>query len=128
MDSLEHLREAALKAREYEQEIGKCTFRLRIPTRQEVRAAVRAEKLDSTDGGIVLALLQHTLLRQAIVGWIGVRACHVAPVEDQAPLPWSAEAVELWLEANPDAADKLGASLLSHLNQRTDRLDAEAKN
>lgn len=128
MDGLEQLREAALKAREYEHEHLKCTFRLRIPTRQEVRAAVRNERLETADGGIVLALLQHALLRNAIVGWTGVRSCHVAPVEDQTPLPWSVGAVELWIDSNPDAADILGSGLLSRLNQRTDRLDAEAKN
>lgn len=128
MDSLDQLREAAQKSREYEHEHGQCTYRLRIPTRQEVRAAVRAEKLDADDNGIVLALLQYALLRRAIVGWTGLRVCHVAPVEDQTPLPWSTEAVDLWIDANPDAADRIGAGLLAKLNQRTDRLEAEAKN
>jgi hypothetical protein len=128
MDSLAHLREAAQKAREYDHEHGPCTYRIRIPTRPEVRAAVRAEKLDADDGGIVLAILQGVLLRHAIVGWTGVRACHVAPVEDQSPLTWSPEAVALWIDANPDAADKLGAALLAKLNQRSDLLEVEAKN
>jgi len=128
MDSLDQLREAAQKAREYEHEHGQCTYRLRIPTRQEVRAEVRAEKLDADDSGIVLALLQYALLRRAIIGWAGVRACHVAPVDDTTPLPWSTEAVALWIDANPDAADRLGANLLAKLNQRTDRLEDEAKN
>ena len=128
MDSLDQLREAAQKAREYEHEHGQCTYRLRIPTRQEVRAAVRAEKLGLDGGSVELTLLQYALLRRAIVGWMGVRACHVAPVEDQSPLPWSSEAVSLWLDANPDAADTLGARLLAKLNERTDLLEAEAKN
>lgn len=131
MSDIDSLREQALKAREFQIEHGQCTYTLRTPTRQEVRAAVRAERLDVSEAGasmLAVSLLQDALVRRCLVGWTGVRASHVAPVADSAPLPWSPEAVDLWADANPDAADALGLKLLARINERRDRLEADAKN
>lgn len=128
MDALEQLREQALKAREYEHVVGECTLTLRLPTRQEVRAAVHAERLAGFESGISAVLLQDALVRRGLVGWTGVRECHVAPTDSQAPLPWSRDAAHLWIDANPDEADRIGQDLMRRLGERADRLESAAKN
>lgn len=128
MDALEQLRAQALKAREYEHTIGECTLTLRLPTRQEVRAAMHAERMNVEDSALGVALLQTALLRRAVVAWTGVRECHLAPTDSQAPVPWSKDAVELWIDANPTAADRAASDLLVRYSERTDRIEADAKN
>jgi hypothetical protein len=131
MDALADLKARALRAREFTHGIGECQFTLRTPTRTEVREVTRARGLLNFDtDALALPLLRQYLLLSALVGWTGVRVSDVLRAEPAArdPLPWSADAVSLLLDAQPDWADELGGVLLEQLHQRTASVDADAKN
>lgn len=129
-DSAQELRAAALKAREFTHTIGERTFTLRTPTRHDVRQTLHEHRLLDEGGRIlVLQLLQYQLLRAGLIGWTGVRVHDVVPDSaDAAPLPWSADAVDLYLDAQPDDADALGAELFARAGTRNAGLEADAKN
>ena len=129
-DSAQELRAAALKAREFTHAIGERVFTLRTPTRHEVRQTLHQHKLLDEGGRVlVLQLLEHHLLLAGLVGWTGVRVRDVLPASgDAAPLPWSADAVELYLDAQPDDADALGSVLFARASARTAALEADANN
>lgn len=126
---LAELRQRAQEARQFEVAVGDCSFTLRTPTRLELRELLLQRGLDPAAGSsMVLPLLQQYLLLRFVVGWTGVRESHVLPEAGSAPLPWSAEAVALVLDAQPDWADTLGAALLASVAERGARIEAEAKN
>ena len=129
------LRARALKAREFTHTIGDRTVTLRVPTRVEVRQAAHERRLLERGGSIMaLQLLQHALLLQGIVGWTGLRERDVLPASviampgDDAPLPWSEAVVALYLDAQPDDADVLGAELFARANLRKAAIETDAKN
>lgn len=134
MDALADLQARALKAREFTHVIGERSLTLRTPTRHDVRQTLHTQRL--LDGGgslMALQLLQHALLLRAVVGWTGLRVRDVLPgaeanADDAAPLPWSPEAVALYLDAQPDDADALGAELFARANVRNAAIEEDAKN
>lgn len=129
MDALADLKARALKAREWEHAEGECVFVLRTPTRLEVRETTHQRGLlQHESDAMVLPLLQQYLLHKAVVGWTGVRERNLMAGGGDAPVPHSADAVALWLDANPDTADRLGALLLAKVQARGESLDADAKN
>lgn len=130
-DYLARLEAAAQKAREFDHTIGERTYTLRIPTRTEVRECVHEHGLFSATGGggaMPVLLLRQYLLRQALVAWTGVRESDVAAGASSAPLPWSARAALLLLDARPDDADALGALLMDRADRRDAAIEADAKN
>ena len=128
-DALGELRALALKAREWQHTEGECLFVLRTPTRLEVREMTHQRGLLQQEAdAMVVPLLQQYLLQRAIVAWTGVRHRDLVADAGDAPLPWSAEAVALYLDANPELADRMGALLLGKVQQRGESLDADAKN
>jgi len=128
-DAIARLQAQALAAREFTHGIGERSYTLRVPTRLEVRECVHARGLASgTPGAMMLPLLRHYLLLQAVVGWSGVRERDVAPGLGSAPLPWSPAAVPLLLDGLPDDADELGRVLLQRADQRDEGIEADAKN
>ena len=133
MDALADLKARALKAREFVYQIGERCITLRTPTRHEVRAALHEQRLLERGGSLMtLQLLQHHLLLTGIVGWTGVRVADALPGDakatDTSPLPWSAEAVALYLDAQPDDADALGVELFARANVRNEAIGEDAKN
>jgi hypothetical protein len=136
MDALAELKARALRAREFTHAIGERSITLRTPTRQEVRAALHQHRLLDHGGSLMaLQLLQHQLLLAGIVGWTGVRVADVLPetpgeiaADARDPLPWSADAVALYLDARPDEADALGNELFARANVRSQAIEEDAKN
>ena len=126
---LAELKAKAQSAREFEVAIGECSFKLRTPTRLELREAMLRRGVDpGAQSALVLALVQQYLLLSFLVGWAGPRFRDVVEDAGDAPLPWSADAVTLLLDAQPQWADTLGAALLSSIAERSARIEAEAKN
>jgi hypothetical protein len=126
---LAELQQRARKAREFEHAIDDCGFTLRTPTRLELRQCMHERGLNPAEqSGVVLSLLQQYLLERYLIGWKGVRDRHVLPDAGDAPLPWSADAVRLVLDAQPEWADALGARLLASVAERRAGLEADAKN
>lgn len=128
-DTIAGLEAAALKAREFAHAIGERSYTLRVPTRREVRECVHARGLmRGGSDAMMLPLLRHYLLLQAIVGWTGVRENDVVPGADPAPLPCTPRAVALLLDAQPDEAEALGAVLMDRADQREAAAEVDAKN
>lgn len=128
-DYLARLEAAAQKAREFDHTIGERTYTLRIPTRTEVRECVHEHALSRAGfDAMTVPLLRTYLLRQALVAWTGVRESDVAAGASSAPLPWSARAAALLLDARPDDADALGALLMDRADRRDAAIEADAKN
>jgi hypothetical protein len=123
------IRAAAQRAREFTHTIGERSFTLRAPTRTELRETIRAHGLMSASGDVLaLPLLCHYLLLRGLVGWAGVRVCDLGYSTDTAPLPWSADAVQVLADAQPDWADAMGSALLAKSQARTAEAEADAKN
>lgn len=130
MDDAADLRTRRDKALEFQHVDGERSLTLRVPTRTELREAMlRNNLLGRGENALVLALLQHYLLQRHVVGWQGVRMRDVLPGSaDTAPLPWSAEAVALYLDANPEHEAALGTELLARAQTRNQKLEEDAKN
>ncbi len=124
------LKARALKAREFDHSIGDLSFTLRTPSRHELRHAVHELGYRSLEGAEV-ALLQYALTVRHMVRWEGVRVKHMGldSAEDaMSPVPLSADAVELLLDAHPDWADELGMQLLSRIRSRNVAIEGDEKN
>lgn len=130
MDDAADLRARRDKALEFEHVDGERRLTLRAPTRTELREAMHRNNLLAVgDNGLVLALLQHYLLLRHIVAWQGVRMRDVMPGStDAAPLPWSADAVALYLDANPQHEAAMGTELIARAQTRNQKLEDDAKN
>lgn len=130
MDDAADLRAKRDKALEFEHVDGERRLTLRAPTRTEMREAMhRNDLLAGSESGLVFTLLQHYLLLRHIVGWQGVRLRDVLPGStDPAPLPWSAEAVALYLDANPEHEGTMGSELIARSQARNQKLEEDAKN
>lgn len=126
-DAIARLQAAALKAREFTHEVGERTYTLRVPTRTERFQVLHRHGL-STVTGATLWLQMTYLLQEAIVGWTGVRERDVVPGAGSDPLPWSAPAVALLLDALDDDRDQLGLELDKRIGAREGRLEEDAKN
>jgi hypothetical protein len=124
---LAELKARALAARQFEVAIGECNFTLRTPTRLELREALLRHGID-VHSALALVLLQRYLLHAFVVGWSGVRVNDILADADSAPLPWSADAVPLLLDAQPEWSDTLGTALMAAVYDRSERIEAEAKN
>lgn len=126
---LAELKAAALAARQFQAAIGECSFTLRTPTRLELRELLRRHAIEpDTDSPVVMSLLRHYLVHAFLVGWMGVRNCHIVADAGTDPLPWSADAVPLLMDAQPDWADTLGRALMEAVAERAQRIEADAKN
>jgi hypothetical protein len=127
-DTIARLQAEALKAREFTHTIGERCYTLRVPTRREVRECVYARgMLRSGSSAMLLPLLRHYLLLQAVVAWTGVRERDAAPGASAAPLPWSPPAVAMVLDAMPDEADALGVVLLERADQREESAEMQQR-
>jgi hypothetical protein len=129
MDALAELKEKAQRAREFTYQAGECEFTLRTPTRTEVREVTHAHGLlTGQNDAMVLPLLQTYLLQRGLVAWTGVRLRDLIPDAGTEPVGWSADTVQMLIDAQPELADKMGAALLARTQLRAEAIEADAKN
>ena len=135
MDITELARQA-LAQREFTAQVGagqtQRQITLRLPTHYEsMLAATRAGAYsgDAKQDRLASQIkLQRELLIVAIVGWSGVQVCDVLGTDEADPLEYSADAVVLLLDAQPEWEAELGAELLAKLAARRLKKDTAAKN
>lgn len=126
---MEDIRARAIAARTFTHSIGPCKFKLVTPTRHDLRRIASQHGLSSLEGdAMAMPMLYRYVLESALVGWGGVLNGHAVPGEEQTPLPWSAEAVGVVLDNNPDWEDELGAVVVARANVRGQQLEDAEKN
>lgn len=127
---LQALQARALAAREFSHTVADVDYRLRVPTQHEALLAAHRTGVVGNAQGAAYLVLMRAVLEAAIIGWQGLRVGHVVPGGDDAdtPLPWSAEAVPLVLDARPADAQALADAMGAQMVQRAAALEADAKN
>ena len=126
-------------AREFTHAVGDCSFTLRLATAHERRCAIMAlVPLPAADeeprplAAEELEKLTRTLIERAVVGWQGVTLGHLLPEVDAAaaadPVPWSAAAVPLLLDAQPQWERDLREAYAARNAPRQGAEEADAKN
>lgn len=127
---LQQLQARALAAREFDCPVGGVTYRLRVPTQHEALLAAHRTGVVGQAQGAAYLLLMRAVLEAAVCGWQGLRVGHVLPGGDDAaaPLPWSAGAVPLVLDARPHDAQALADAMGAKMVERSAALEADAKN
>ena len=127
---LQTLQAKALAAREVAHAVGDITYRLRLPTPHEVLLAAHHTGVVGQPAGAAYMVLMRAVLEAAIVGWQGLRVCHVLPddADGQTPLAWEPGAVALVLDSRPADAKALADVLSDRMAQRAAALEAAAKN
>jgi hypothetical protein len=137
MSALADIKARALQARTFKHRIEQgdeaCEFTLLTPTMTQAREVMRQHGLHRSEAdSLMMPLLRHYLLLNGVTGWSGVRVVHAlgdaAGADAQAPLPWSADATEVLLDAQPEWAAELGNVLIDRLNARHNALEQDAKN
>lgn len=128
------------EAREFTHAVDGCSFTLRLATAHERRCAIMAMvQMPATADAEPRPLtaeevekLTRRLSEQAVVGWQGVTLRHLLPDVDPAaadePVPWSAAAVALLLDAQPDWERALRAAYAARNAPRQQAEEADAKN
>ena len=127
---LDDIKRHALAARQFQVVHGEGTFTLTIPTKLQASIA-HAASVDRYEGTPRAQPIQfrRELLVVALTTWSGVTLHDVLPdAEVDEPLEYSAGAVDLLLDANPDLSDVLLNALLLRMHQRSQALDTAAKN
>lgn len=127
---LQALQARARSAREFDHAIGEITYRLRVPTQHEALVAAHRTGVVGQAQGAAYLLLMRAVLEAAVCGWQGLRVGHVVPGGDDAatPLPWSADAVALVLDARPADAQALADAMGAQMVARAAAFEADAKN
>lgn len=130
-----------IAAREIKHTVGGRSFTLRLPTRHE-RKLVLARVCDegqwrgsADEGGImpteIAMRATRLLLERAIVGWDARLGDVLADLDATAadePLPWSAQAVPLLLDARPEWEAELQRAFAEAENARNAPIEADEKN
>lgn len=136
-DDFQALKARALKAREFTHTIGEQSFTLRMPTEHEVTQVLHRHRLLAAGFDLTVEKLsRYHLLCSHLLGWTGVRERDLLPrnVRDSAdealaaPLPWSIEAVPLYLDANPVVTRQLGEELMRRTSERDAALEGDKGN
>lgn len=129
---LADLKARALAAREYAHTTAAGPIlTLRVPTTHEMLLVARETGYTGGAQALVEHLLMHReMLVRAIVRWAGVKAHHIAPdvQEPDELVPCTAEAVRMWLDANPAEAEPLLKGLVERVAARSQAVEAAAKN
>ena len=87
-------------------------------------------------GGEELEKLTRRITERSIVGWQGVTLAHLLPdlqadaaeASGAEPVPWSAAAVPLLLDQQPEWEKSLRAALAERSTPREEAIEADAKN
>jgi hypothetical protein len=112
------------EAREFEHEVNGVRFRLRIPTRAELRGIVIEHGGMSDDASRVRALA--AIVLAALVSAAGVRASHLGIGGDD-ELPATADVARAYVQENLEALDELSNVLNERMAKRTEALEADQK-
>jgi len=130
MDAAE-LRAKALAARRFEYIEGEWKFTLQTPTRREAMHIAHERGIRMDDEHVATsaaALLSYAIAESCIVGWTNLRERDVLSGGGDAPLPWSVDMVQLWIDAHHQAALRIGQLLLLKSSARAEALEADVKN
>lgn len=126
---LQSIQARALAAREFDHPIGEITYRLRVPTQHEALVAAHRTGVVGHPQGAAYLVLMRAVLEAAVCGWQGLRVGHVVAGDDAStPLPWSAAAVPLVLDARPNDAQALADAMGAQMVERAAAIEADAKN
>jgi len=124
----EHMMRLADAEREFEHTCAQgWVLRCRLPTRIEMRSALRA-----TEGNLDAAV--ERLVIGSVIGWANVKAVDIgvpegmAGFDASASLGFSAPLVQALLADRLDALDALQADFVARMNVRDDKLKADEKN
>lgn len=113
------------EATEFERAINGVVFRLRIPTRAELRGIV-IEHGGMADDAARARAMAATLLA-ALVSAAGVKASDLGLSGDEA-LPETAEVARAYVNEHLDVMDELSEALNERMAKRIEALDADLKN
>lgn len=113
------------KAREITVTRGHMIFRLRVPSRMEVRTLAQKHKSGSD---IDSTALQRVIVLGAMYDWEGVTRDDILGDGATDPVPFSPELAAEWLDDAVDIHDELGSALWERITLRRDALEADEKN
>jgi hypothetical protein len=126
---LDNLRRRAVAARRFDVPIDGVVVTLEIPTRHASKLAYsRAGMVEGDNSATTMIRWTRAVLVMAVAGWSGVTERHVLPDGGDEPVPFSADAVDLVLDARPEWEEALAAAVLDRLAQRRAIEDTAAKN
>lgn len=114
------------EAVEFEHKIGAITFRLRLPTRSQLRSTVLRHDGLSDTASRVAAMAECAL--QALIGADGITTKDLGLPGDPEPLPNSATVARAYVADNLDALDELSDVLHERMNARQRALEDDLKN
>lgn len=126
---LDNLRKRAAEARRFDVPIDGVVVTLEIPTRHASKLAYsRAGMVEGDNSATTMIRWTRSVLLLSVVGWVGVAERHVLPDGGDEPVPFSADAVDLVLDARPEWEEELASAVLDRLAQRRAIEDTAAKN
>jgi len=126
MISNSQLQQRLEAAREFDQVVGHLTFRLRVPTRAQMRSIIIANGGLDDDGSRIASLQAMTLA--ALVSVKGATTKDIGLDGESMPLPESAAAAKAIAEDNLEVMDALKDELTERVNQRNKALETDLKN
>ncbi len=120
------LQAASEAARRFTVRIGEeVEMQCLLPTRLEERLVAR----DALVGGDLNTLrMNHALLTAGVIGWSGVRECHLVAGASRDPLGFDAATLRLALAERTDWFDRLAGEFARRLNERRERFEADEGN
>jgi len=113
-------------SREFTFEKDEIGLKLRIPTEMQMRQAMR--QVHSKGEPLDMGRLQPVVMNQAIVGWTGVRMCHLADDLPTDPMAFAPELVEYVFDKWPELYDDGFRELVKRYDERKSKKEAEIKN
>jgi len=113
------------EAREFEHEVGGVRFRLRIPTRSELRGVVVEFGGMADDASRVRAM--DAVVMSALVSASGVKASHLGIGGDEDELPATADVARAYVKEHLDALDELSNVLNDRMTKRSEALERDQK-
>jgi hypothetical protein len=126
---LDDIKRLAKAARQIGVKAGPGAFTLQVPTKLQISIAYMEAGGGGTLRGATLLRYWRALLLLAVVGWSGVPLSAVLEGQpDTDDLPYSPDAVELLLDAQPEWEQLLTDTLIDALNKRRGVEDTAAKN
>lgn len=126
---LDDIKRLAKAARQIGVKAGPGAFTLQVPTKLQSSIAYMEAGGGAGLRGASLLKFQRALLLLAVVGWSGVPLSAVLADQSAAEdLPYTPDAVELLLDAQPGWEEVLSAALMQAINARRELEDTAAKN
>jgi len=123
----DQLAQRIAQAREYERTIKAMTFRLRIPTRNEMRV-MWAEARDGGGDAALRIAASFTILRTSLLSVRGATTADLKLPGDVEPLPSTLASALALVDHRDDLAMELNDELLEKMRVRNEELEADEKN